>query len=483
MAGVTRIQDISHRLRRLTAERSPTATLAVAAGLFLTISGTPAGDHLEQIQDRGSLVVLTRNGASSYYTGPDGPTGFEYTLARRFASFIGVELELKLVGEVGGLIPELRAGRGDLIAAGLAITPKRQTQIRFGPVYQEAVPLVVYRRGARRPRNIGDLIGGKLAVLAGSSYIRRLRGARELYPELEWEEVANVGIEALLESIDEGRIDYTVIDSTAFALNRPFYPGVVKAFDLGVPDRIAWGFGAGDDDSLVQQARLFFHYLELTGELTAIRSRFYEHFEGYNHVATYDYLRAIRERLPSLRPLFVKAAGRNALDWHLLAAVGYQESHWKPRATSPTGVRGIMMLTLPTARQLGVANRLDPAQSIAGGARYLRRMIDRIPATVEHPDRVWMALAAYNIGYQHLMDARVLTRRQGGDPDRWGDVKERLPLLSRRNHYTTLDHGYARGWMAVRYVENIRIYHSILTWLDQREHPLIADAAGPETTT
>ena len=459
------------------------AALALAAGLLFTISGTPVGTHLEQVQERGSLVVLTRNGASAYYTGPDGPTGFEYELARRFADFIGVELEIELVGEVGALIPQLRAGRGDLIAAGLAITPKRQTQIRFGPVYQEAVPLVVYRRGAPRPRDIGDLVDGKLAVLAGSSYIRRLRGARELYPDLHWEEVANVGIETLLEDVDEGEIDYTVIDSTAFALNRPFYPGVVKAFDLGVADRIAWGFSAGNDDSLVQQARLFFHYLELTGELAAIRARHYEHFEDYDHVATYDYLSAIRERLPSLRRMFVEAAERNGLDWHLLAAVGYQESHWKPDAASPTGVRGIMMLTLPTASQLGVENRLDPAQSIAGGARYLRRMIDRIPETVEHPDRAWMALAAYNIGYQHLMDARVLTRRQGGDPDRWGDLKERLPLLSRRNHYTTLDHGYARGWMAVRYVENIRIYHSILTWLDQRDHPLIADAPAPKTTT
>ena len=115
------------------------------------------------------------------------------------------------------------------------------------------------------------------------------------------------------------------------------------------------------------------------------------------------------------------------MDWRLLAAIGYQESYWNPHAVSPTGVRGLMMLTQPTAKQLGVSNRVDPVQSIDGGSHYIRTLIDKMPSPIKEPDRTWMALAAYNVGINHLEDARMITRRRGRDPNRWKDVKESLP--------------------------------------------------------
>jgi membrane-bound lytic murein transglycosylase F len=115
-----------------------------------------------------------------------------------------------------------------------------------------------------------------------------------------------------------------------------------------------------------------------------------------------------------------------------------------------------MMLTQPTAAQLGVSNRLDPAQSILGGARYLRSLLDRLPSRIEMPDRLYLALAAYNIGLGHLEDARVITQRQGKNPDRWVDVREHLPLLTQRQWYSETRYGYARGYEAVAYVANVR---------------------------
>ena len=154
------------------------------------------------------------------------------------------------------------------------------------------------------------------------------------------------------------------------------------------------------------------------------------------------------------------------MDWQLLAAVDYQESHWNPVAESPTGVRGMMMLTLPTARELGVDNRLDVTQSLRGGARYLKDIRRRLPDDIYEPDRTWLALAAYNIGMGHLEDARVITDRQGGDPHLWQDVMERLPLLQKRQFFETTRYGYARGVEAATYVQNIRHYYSILQWQD-----------------
>ena len=126
----------------------------------------------------------------------------------------------------------------------------------------------------------------------------------------------------------------------------------------------------------------------------------------------------------------------------------------------------MMMLTRPTARELGVKNRLDPLQSLRGGARYLKDIRRRLPQRIKEPDLTWFALAAYNIGLGHLEDARVITQRLGGDPDHWNDVAKHLPLLQNSKYYQQARHGYAWGSEPVNYVKNIRHYYSILQWQD-----------------
>jgi membrane-bound lytic murein transglycosylase F len=128
----------------------------------------------------------------------------------------------------------------------------------------------------------------------------------------------------------------------------------------------------------------------------------------------------------------------------------------------------MMMLTLPTAKQMGIKSRLDAEQSIRGGAKYFKQLIERMPARVPEPDRLWFALASYNIGLGHLNDARKITKQQGGDADRWVEVKERLPLLKQKKFYKKTRYGYARGDEPVNYVENIRRYYDTLTWMDNQ---------------
>ena len=165
-------------------------------------------------------------------------------------------------------------------------------------------------------------------------------------------------------------------------------------------------------------------------------------------------------------PKFEKYAGN--FDWRLLAAIGYQESNWKPDARSSTGVVGMMMLTVGTAQTMGVSSRLDPAQSIKGGAKYLQRMVERIPERIQMPDRLWFAIAAYNIGWGHVESARVLTERDGANPDQWHEVKQRLPLLQQKRYYQNTKLGYARGAQAVYYVENVRRFYDTLLWVDEK---------------
>ena len=131
----------------------------------------------------------------------------------------------------------------------------------------------------------------------------------------------------------------------------------------------------------------------------------------------------------------------------------------------------MMMLTQATADVLGVEERTDPKESIMGGAKYLRQLIDKIPQHIPEPDRTWIAVAAYNVGYGHVNDARLIAESRGDDPNSWVDIKATLPLLSKRKWYKQTKHGYARGWEPVRYVENIRSYYDILQWQLEKEQP------------
>ncbi|RRQ21058.1 membrane-bound lytic murein transglycosylase MltF [Thiohalobacter thiocyanaticus] len=286
---------------------------------------------------------------------------------------------------------------------------------------------------------------------------------------MSWRANRELDSEALLHLVWEQVIDYTIADSNEIAINQRFYPELRTAFAISEPQPLAWAFARGPDTSLYEAAKQFFFELRNSGRLAQIIERYYGHVQDFDYVGTRRYLRHIQLRLPEYTGIFKRAAKKNGLDWRLLAAVGYQESHWRPDARSPTGVRGIMMLTLNTVKYLGLDDRLDPVQSIQGGAEYLRMMIEKIPERIPEPDRTWLALAAYNIGFGHLEDARRLTEANGAEPDRWVDVKEHLPLLTQKKWYQRTRFGYARGHEPVQYVENIRSYYDILVWYTERD--------------
>ena len=447
----------------------------MAAFLLLPFlySGDDNPSHLQQAQQRGSLTLLTRNGASSYFIGPEGGTGPEYDIVAAFAEYLGLELEVEIANEFNDLGTLLNSRQGELIAANLTRTRAREKIFEFGPDYAETNTIVVYKRGKTRPRKLADLVDMRVSVIAGSSYEDLLVNAQKDIPELQWTAEKTRGMEGLLLAIADGELDATLVDANIFKINSQFYPGLKTGFTLADQQHQAWAFLPGDDDSLVQTARSFFNLIKENGSLAAIQDRYNENGNDLDRVGMFQFMKQVRNRLPTLVSVFQEVALAHDLDWRLLAAMGYQESHWDPTAASVTGVRGIMMLTQRTATQLGVTDRLDPEQSIEGGARYFLRMRKRIPIRIPEPDRSWMALAAYNMGMGHLHDVRKLTQKQGGNPDRWQDVNERLPQLSQEKWYRETRYGYARGYEARQYVENIRSYFDILVWMDTRAHPML----------
>ena len=448
--------------------------LAVALAAMLLITGgigllqllhQDDRPQIERIREAGVLIVATRYAPSTYYEGPDGPDGFEYTLAKKFARHLGVEARFVFPDSLNDLLDAVERGSVHMAAAGLTLTADREARLEFSLPYQYVTEQLLYRRGSDRPRSLTEIAPGELHVLADSSHEETLRSLRqEEFPDLRWQRHTDAGIDRLLSALDQGKIRLTVADSNEAAMNRRVFTHVATAFELGEPQPIAWAFSRIGDGSLRRIADNFFQLLENEGQLRRLRARYFGHAGQLNFVDTREFWRHVRDRLPALRPYFEDAAKETGIDWRLLAAIGYQESHWRPDAVSPTGVRGIMMLTQTTAKQMGIADRNDPEQSIRGGAKYLRVVEKKIPERIGQPNRLWLALAGYNIGFGHLEDARILTERDGADPDLWLEVKQRLPLLTQKKYYSTVRHGKARGREPVTYVDNIRNYYDLLVW-------------------
>lgn len=419
------------------------------------------------VQEREVLRVGTLMNPTSYYFDHDREQGFEYDLAKRFADRLGVELEMVPRFDVNDLFTMLRRGEIDIVAAGLDRTSSRAKVFRFGPPYDVISQKVVFKQGSRqRPRDLQQITDGEIVVVEGSSHHEYLQSLGNSIPSLEWRATRDHDAVELLQMVMSGEIAYTIADSTTLDVQRRFHPGLSVAFTVKEDQDIAWALPQGTDDSLFSAVVEYFGEIRASGRLAHIKEQHFGHVQQFNYVTTSLFIDAVKRVLPRYIDLFKEHSG--SLDWRLLAAISYQESLWDPRAVSPTGVRGMMMLTLPTAKAMGVKSRLNVEQSIRGGARYLERMLDRVPARIPQPDRTWFALAAYNIGFGHLEDARIITEQQGGNPDRWVDVKKRLPLLRQKQFYRHTRYGFARGDEPVKYVGNIRRFYDTLKYLDEQ---------------
>jgi membrane-bound lytic murein transglycosylase F len=445
--------------------RFPVRQFTVLTAVALLAGCSHPNSSLEQIRARGELRVVTLNAPTSYYLGAHGPQGFEYRLAAAFARDLGVTLVMKSVPNSAAMRAALSRGRADLAAA--QISPDedwRDIGLTTTP-YEEIPEIVVQPRGRAQVHAIAGLSNKRLVVLKGSPQQTLLETLRsEGMSDLHWTALDADEADPL-ELINSGGADYAVLDASEFAFAQHLHPEFMVAFALPDPRPVQWVVPMGAEQ-LLQSANRFFAGVRTSGELARIESDARNESGDFDYVAAHQFQSDIAERLPALQGLFEEAAQASGLDWRLLAAVGYQESKWQGGAASADGARGIMMLTSDAATAVGVDDRADLRQNIVGGARYLAQVIDTIPKRIPEPDRTWLALAAYNVGYGHLEDARVLAQSHGKNPDSWADVRSQLPLLAQEKWYLRAKRGYARGWEPAKFVEQVRQYLAVLEWID-----------------
>jgi membrane-bound lytic murein transglycosylase F len=446
------------------------ALLAMAAG---GLAGCDSRSTVARIRARGTLTVATLNGPTTYYQGAHGPQGAEFELASAFARELGVALEIRPLGDIAALREELASGRADLVAAGITPDVQWHRVGRPSDNYQDIPQFVVARRGHGRLANVAALRGKRVAVHADSPQAQVLEVLRNNgAPWLQWRELARTEHEPLA-LVTAGDADFAVVDANEFPYLQHVYPEIAVVLTLPDARQARWIVRRQAVD-LATRVDSFIAGLKNAGTLPVLLRAATPASPEFEFLTAQRLQVDIETQLPALRPHFESASEATGVDWRLLAALAYVESKWQGAAASGDGATGIMMLTADTAASLGVTDRTDPAQSILGGARYFVEVRDKIPARIPEPDRTWFTLAAYNVGYGHLEDARVLAQERGGSPDRWADVREALPLLTQEEFYMNARHGYARGWDPARMVDQVQMFLKLLEFQDQRLSP--ADA-------
>ncbi len=418
---------------------------------------------MQQIQALGELRVATVNGPLTIYETADGRAGFEFDLVSGLAQHLGVDVKWQVYASLDEARDAVALGNAHLLAAAWTPPPIPPHDLLPTQPYRSAQYQIALNRSHKpKPKSTADLAGSSIWV--GQEALLHLleQQAPTAQPHL-----SDQSAEVLLERVAKRELPMALVDSDTLFIARRGYPELREGPAIGEPLDKVWAVSVRDGDSLRKAANTYLRLIAVEGRLALLTDRHFQHLDRLDNYSQNAFRERVTSRLPRYRALFEQAAARYGLDWRFLAAVSYQESSWDETAVSATGVRGLMMLTRQTAKEMNVRRRSDPAQSVDGGARYFVQLHARVAEDAPEPDRTWMTLAAYNLGMGHLHDLRRLTAQLGGEPNRWVDLRDNLPklMLPRWYKHKPVRYGYARGNEARAYVGNIRAYYDLLRWL------------------
>jgi len=429
---------------------------------FLTACGNESLSPIKiKTERKRDFTILTRVGSTTYSVGETaGASGFDYDLVTRFMQELGIKHRIVVAASDTDLRQRLANGEADMAAAWQS--PSEQPDMRSSSPYFQGQSVLVTHEASLPLTGIDQLAGKTVHVVAGSRQEAVLLDLRKSVPTLIVSPTHKQSELDLMEGVARRSIEAVLVSSAEFSIGNNYYPELQNALQVGSVQPIAWLFGPEVDPELISRANAFLERMQTSGEMDRLKDRYFGHVARLTPPDAARFIESIRSLLPKYRDLFEKAQATTGIDWKLLASLAYQESQWNPLATSATGVRGMMMLTEETADERGVDNRLDAAQSIRAGAEYLNKLRNALPPEVKEPDRLWFALAAYNLGMGHLKGGRYIAKTLKADANSWYEMKKVLPLLAKEQYYKRLKSGRGRGGEAVIMVENIRMYADIL---------------------
>ena len=442
--------------------------LLLAILAFSLFSPIKFSSSWDLIQQRGVLLYGTRASLLSYFNVGDNIIGYEYQLLKKFTQAQGLELKPILYNNNGDLFNDLQNGQIDIAGGHLTITKDRSEIFNFtAAINQTRIDLITHL-DHRNKTDIQDYKNTKGLIIENSSYQELLNEMTEFKPT-DLSTVADITLFEIIRKINSKEIDYTFGDSEIINIYQHFIPGIYQTVELTEETDTAFMLRKYRSEDLKQQLDEFITHAKQTQLLKQLKDQILLHLPDIDIANTVTFFDKLQTTWPQIKDLVFQVAEENNFDKALLAAISYQESHWEVDAQSFTGVIGLMMLTSSAAEDMDVVDRADPRQSLEGGIRYLRYMQSKIPDRIVEPHKTLMALAAYNVGYGHLEDARILTQNAGKDADSWFELEPFLAQLNNPSIEHELKYGNADGKTAVIYVNNIMTFKQLMNWKINKE--------------
>ena len=441
-----------------------TAFIMVSISLLKTYLPINENDYKRLLQ-KDKLVVGLRTGPTSYYEIKNQKIGFTYDLVKELSQYLGVTLEIITIDNIDEAINDLNQRKIDILAD---VGPME----RQGLIYshrQIDYHLVYNNKYHNKLADLDNIYEHPIYII-DSPKVENIINKYFKQTKVNYNILDSSNIDEITHLLLENKIKYMILSSDELFFYQDYFPEISNLIKIGTDIRSHWILPENSSDHLKEKILEFFTFMIKENKLKYIKQRNLNNGTQYNFVGSKNFVKDLANIFPQYEFYFKSFSEKYGHDWRLLASIGYQESHWNKDAISYTGVKGIMMLTKNTAKDMKVKDRTNPKDSIYGGAKYLKKMLDKVPSNINDKDKIWFAIAAYNIGYGHVMDAMYLAKEDNKVITDWKSIEPYLLKLSQSRYYKKTQYGYARGWETVKYVQNIRQYYDILVFLDSQDN-------------
>lgn len=423
----------------------------------VTFWENPVQLDLDEIKKRGYIRAVVDNSSTSYYIYRGRRMGYEFEMLKTLASSLGVRLHLIVKSDIEEAFYLLNKGKADIIAMNLAVSEDMKKFASFTAPIGSMGTVLVQKNGSEKVTNPKDLEKKIVYIQKDAIFKSQLCSLQnDLGIKLSvLEEKGNSDF--FVGKVNSGEIEYTVVDKVAAMVNATYYDDLDVNLEISPKGNVAWAVRK-NAPHLDQEINKWIKTKEKSGYIRTLYAKYFQNSKNNFYRSNSSFSSLGGNKISQYDDLIKKGAENLGWDWRMLASLVYKESGFDSTAISYAGATGLLQLMPVTLERFGVDNPNDPVQSLMGGVNYLK-YLDKFwkERVLESNERIKFILSSYNIGHGHVLDAWNLTIKHGGDNQSWENVSQFLALKSDPKYYRdpVVKSGYAKGYLAVSYVEDV----------------------------
>jgi membrane-bound lytic murein transglycosylase F len=421
----------------------------------------PVALDLDEIVKRGYIRAIVDNSSTSYYIYRGRRMGYEFEMLRNLSNKLGVRLHLIVKSDLHEAFYLLNTGKADIIAMNLEVNEEREQFAAFSEPLGQMGTVLLQRKNQQPIRSVEDLEGKTVTIRQDAVYKTQLLKLQEEHG-VSFDIVEERGDkEYFVEKLLKGDIGYSVIDRVAGLVNATYFEDLDVDFEVSGKSDVAWAVRKNAPE-LQSAINDWVAHNKSSGYINTLYAKYFQNSKNSYFRSNSPFSSVAGNRISQFDELIKKGADQLGWDWRLLASLVYKESKFDTSATSYAGAVGLLQLMPVTLERFGVDNPNDPVESLMGGVSYLKYLDkfwkERVP---ESNERIKFILASYNIGHGHLEDAWRLALKFGKNSQTWENVAHFLMLKTDPEIYNdpVVKSGYAKGHLAVTYVEDVLILY------------------------